>query len=513
MKKSKFLILFMVMFMLNCGSVFADSLSVASNTKSIVVGKTVNVTATVASSAPLVSVEGKLVCSGAGSGSVSMSFDDSSNSIKTKTFNLTVKGNSVGTIECKVSDGRLTNMSSDKWINLSSNKISITVNEKAKETPKSSINYLSSLSVEGVELSPAFDKNTMDYEVTLESDVTKIKIEGTKENSVSYVTGLGEFDVSEGLNNLQVIVTAENGAVRTYNIKATVLEQSPIIVNVDGEEKTLVRKSEFLPSTSDYYVLDSIEMEESSIPAYYNETINYYLVGLKDTDGNISLYRYNKDDNTYTKYNASSFSSINFVFLKSDSIPKGYKEDRVVINNIEVTCYTKKDELPLVYGINLEDGNTGFYSYDSSQNTIQKYIFSKNNDDLKFCVAIISLGILCLVELLVILKLLSSKNNKMKKDIQEKLNKNTNYKEEIVKEEPVKQEKKQDIKKPVKESKPEKVKKTKPKNKDRKSMFGYKKLNDTGYIISGVSEVFDNSDNEKQLFKSKDDEDDDMYHF
>ena len=498
-------LIFLISFLLFIPIVSAGSFSATASNLSPTVGSTVKVT--VKASGAL----GKFSVSSSNSNVLS---GGGSSWIENSSYSFSFTAKSVGKAVVTISAVDVSDSTTGETIS-GSKTITINVKEKAKEVPKSSINYLSSLSIEGAELSPAFDKNTMDYEVTLEADVTKIKIEGTKESSVSSVTGLGEFDVSEGLNNLQVIVTAENGAVRTYNIKATVLEQSPIIVNVDGEEKTLVRKSEFLPSVSDYYVLDSIEIEESSIPAYYNETINYYLVGLKDINGNISLYRYNKDDNTYSKYNSSSFSSVNFVFLKSDSIPKGYKEDKIVINDAEVTCYTKKDELPLVYGINLEDGNTDFYSYDSSQNTIQRYVFSKDNTaSLKTCL-IVLLGVLCLIEFFAIIKILLSKNKKMRKNIQDRISNNKLDKKDDVKVdnkvEDVKTDKKskgknEELNKTIKEEKKSKVERLKKqKSKKEKTMLGYKKLNDTGYIISGVSEVFDNSENEKQLFKSKDD--------
>lgn len=506
-------LMFLISFLLFIPIVSAGSFSATASNLSPTVGSTIKVTVKASG------VLGKFSVSSSNSNVLS---GGGSSWIENSSYSFSFSAKSVGKAVVTVSAVDVSDSSTGETIS-GSKTITINVKEKAVEAPKSSINYLSSLSVEGATLSPAFDKNTMEYEVTLESDVSKVKIEGTKESSVSYVTGLGEFDVSEGLNNLEVVVTAENGAKRTYVIKATVLEPNPIIVNVDGEEKTLIRKSEFLPEVSDYYVLDSIEMEDLSIPAYYNETINYYLVGLKDSSGNISLYRYNKDDGTYVKYNASLFSPINFVFLKSDSIPKGYKEDKIVIGDNEVTCYTKKDGLPLVYGINLEDGNTGFYSYDSSQNTIQRHISSNDNtSSLRTCL-IVLLGVLCLIEFFAIIKILLSKNKKMRKNIQDKIDSKSNKIENKTKiDEKVEstklmeksKEKKEIRDKSTEVAKKSKVERAKKQNgKKGKSMFGYRKLNDTGYIISGVSEVFDNSENEKQLFKSKDDEDDDMYHF
>ena len=68
MKKLKYLIFILLTF-LSCNNfVYADSISISSNKKSIVVGNSVTISSTVTSNSPLVSIEGTLSCSGAGTG-------------------------------------------------------------------------------------------------------------------------------------------------------------------------------------------------------------------------------------------------------------------------------------------------------------------------------------------------------------------------------------------------------------------------------------------------------------
>lgn len=516
MKKNKFVILFITMFMLNCGNVLADSINISSNAKSIVVGKSVDVTATVSSSTPLVSIEGTLNCSGAGSGSVSMSFDDSSNSIKSKSFTLTVKGNSAGTISCKVNSGRITNMSSDSWINLSSNTLTITVNNAnsnsggstnnggsttPKATVKSSINYLSSLSIEGVELSPAFDKETTEYDVTLEAGTNSVIVNGTKESSVSYVTGLGDVTVSEGVNFISVVVTAENGAKRTYNIRATVLEESPIIVNVNGSDKTLIRKALALPSASDYYVLSSISIDDVEIPAYVSEITGYTLVGLKDDSGNVSLYRY--DNNSYLEYNEFGFNSIRISLLDTD-IPKGYSLGSITIGEKEYPAYLKDGAYPLIYGVNLETGESNFYSYDSSENTIQKFVLSDVDDLSKYYpYIIVGLCGLALFEFFVIICVAVSKNKKLKKALRNKLDTKTLYEKSF-------ESKKNSVYKDEENI-------TDDLTDEYLSSESDEELGHTALISKSVSNVYNNSKNKKEQKKKKKNrkknDDDEMFHF
>ena len=47
----------------------------------------------------------------------------------------------------------------------------------------------------------------------------------------------------DGLNKVEVVVTAQHGEKKTYVINLTVEELDPINVKVDGKNYTIVRKS------------------------------------------------------------------------------------------------------------------------------------------------------------------------------------------------------------------------------------------------------------------------------
>ena len=53
------------------------------------------------------------------------------------------------------------------------------------------------------------------------NDVTSINIKATAEDSKSKVTGTGSHDINVGENNIEVVVTAENGSKNKINIKVT----------------------------------------------------------------------------------------------------------------------------------------------------------------------------------------------------------------------------------------------------------------------------------------------------
>ena len=84
---------------------------------------------------------------------------------------------------------------------------------------KSSNNYLKSLSVENATMEPAFNRQYVDYKVTLQNENTKkINIIAEAEDETATIEGAGEVELTDGENHIMVIVKAENGNVQIYNL-------------------------------------------------------------------------------------------------------------------------------------------------------------------------------------------------------------------------------------------------------------------------------------------------------
>lgn len=98
---------------------------------------------------------------------------------------------------------------------------SLITETKPKEAEKSSNKNLSSLKIEGVELTPTFKKETTSYNAKVDGDVTELKIEAKAEDSKAKVAVEGNKDLKEGDNIVKVKVTAENETTRTYFITVT----------------------------------------------------------------------------------------------------------------------------------------------------------------------------------------------------------------------------------------------------------------------------------------------------
>lgn len=286
---------------------------------------------------------------------------------------------------------------------------------------KDSDNSLKLLSIDDQKLNPEFNKDTLEYSVELENNVEKIKINAETTSSKSSIKGTGEIDVKEGLNKIEVVVTAENGSTRTYIINATVKEKDPIKVKVAGKEYTIVRKLDGLkiPTT---FTEKEITISNEKINACYNDNINYTLVALQDDKGKINFFIYNERKNIYSKFNMISSADLNVIVLKledKDDIPYNYKKTTFKYNDetIEGFVYGKSD-FRVIYGINTVTGEEDFYQYDTKDNTLQRFFNEQTNlyvNLIQKCkLAFIILGSMVLLFTIIIIVLLS-KNVKFKK--------------------------------------------------------------------------------------------------
>lgn len=114
---------------------------------------------------------------------------------------------------------RVTYKGSTKYV--SSTLVTSTKPAEEKPEEKSSNKALSSLSIEGVELTPKFDKETTQYTVKVEDDVKELKINAKAADSKAKVSIEGNKDLKEGDNVIKIKVTAEDSTTRTYFITAT----------------------------------------------------------------------------------------------------------------------------------------------------------------------------------------------------------------------------------------------------------------------------------------------------
>lgn len=274
-------------------------------------------------------------------------------------------------------------------------------------------NFLSNLGVEGYDLSPAFDKETLEYSIELKPGTEKIYVTAYSESDVANIRGTGDIDVTDGMNTINVVVIAENGNEKTYVIKAHMDEKDPINVTIDKEKYTVIKKKELIKSKDGYDDM-IVKINGFDIPALYNPITGNILVGLKDSKGDIDLFLYESKTGEYKKFIELSFNGVNLLILEDAN--STYKRILKKINDIEIPVYQLEgdSERCLIYGTNTSTGNIDYYLYDSLENTVQRYD-TKLLDKLaieknKYFVLIIVLSIISFLTM-VFLLIQSNKKN------------------------------------------------------------------------------------------------------
>lgn len=415
MKKISYIIItFLLLFVLNENINAAASLSV--NKSTVTVGGTFKTTVNLSG----VAAWEVHVTSNGPAKNCSINAADTTEDAQngSKSYSVTCISTGVGTITLKLSgntttaDGKYQEISGSKTVAVT--KKTITNTTQNTTTKLSAINNLKSLTIGDYVLNPVFDSGTTTYDVTVPRGTKTINIIAQAEHEKATVSGNGEKIVSEGMNSFEIIVTAENGAQKKYTINVTV-EEDPIVVNMNRQDYSIIKQEEAMPSVSSYYSATKVSYkyllngEEAiyELPAYYSEITKYTLLGLKDEKGNINLYIYDEVNNKFTLYNEYNFGNIVLYKIDTpkDAVLKDMIKTTVKINDDELEAYqfTGNSDYYLLYGINVNTNNKGWFMYDSGENTLQRYdvdniskLIEKNN---QYVLVVLLLSVICFLML------------------------------------------------------------------------------------------------------------------
>lgn len=429
MRKIKVILMSLFCLLVIPKTVFAASGKInVSGTSTVVVGNNVTVTVTLSSSTLIGSWEMslnydknylQLRSATSESNGIRMAASTATG-VKSKSYTFTFKTLKKGSTSVSVG-GYLAYAYADlSEISLSSNSKKINIITQAElEASYSKNNNLASLGVEGFTLTPEFNANTLEYSVTVPEDTKNVNITGTVQDKKASINGVGVQQVNQGNNKFLVTVKAENGSEKTYTINVDVKDENPIEVTVGDKKYTVVKIKENLPIASLYNEY-SIKINEFDIPAYKNDYTGLVLVGLKDAEGNISLFIYDDENNSYKEYNELKSSQITIYPLKPEENIEGYKKGNVKIQDIDVEgFYLNEDsDFFVIYGVNVETGDKGFYMYDKKMQTLIKYndeLSSLLSEKIKLYTYIIIGFISLSVVMLIIIIVLVCKKGKKKK--------------------------------------------------------------------------------------------------
>lgn len=389
MKKYIFLI---SLFLLMPSMVYANNsatIDITSSKENVSVGDTITTTVTINSDTPIGYYSytldynpNKLKLLSASSYIVDSPNKNNTKKIK-KDFKLKVIDK--GTSKISVKSYAITSFSDENKINVKINPV--TISTKGLISTYSNNNYLSILKIDNYKLNPTFNKKTLNYKLNLNSDIEKINIVAKAESDKASVTGDGEISLLEGENKVEITVTSESGKEKIYTILITVKDENPIKVKINDKEYTLVKNISALEIPEGYKAI-KIKIDNEEVGALYSDITKYTLIGLKDENGNIRLYIYDEENNTYTLYNEIVFNKISFLPLKTNETLEGYQTYNETINKVDLECYklSSNSDYCIIYGMNINTGEKGWYSYNKKEESIQKYndeLFNVNNEKIK----------------------------------------------------------------------------------------------------------------------------------
>ena len=285
-----------------------------------------------------------------------------------KTFSITCKGSDVGLISFSVTgdatsqDGSNINVSGSKRVNVTAVK------------PKSTNNYLKSITVGEYELSPSFQKEVLEYTVKVPSTVNLINLGATLEDSTASISGTGEKEVEEGANSFEIRVNAQNGNERIYKVTVLVEDQNPIEVAI-GDEKYNIIKNIKNVEKPDLYESSTVIIAGIEVPCFISNITEYTLVALKSLDGKVVLAIYDEKNNSYQLYEEQKSNTLVLYLLPFEEVFDGFVKSTVMIHEREYEAYKVQEdsEYALVYAMNIETGEKNYYLYHAKDNTYQQY--------------------------------------------------------------------------------------------------------------------------------------------
>ena len=435
MKKIKLVLLSIIsIFMFNI-SVNASSaiVNVKVSSSKIVVGNTLTVTVTVSSASPLGSWEYSLNYDKNLMTFVSSSYPlhyagvANNGNTKSVSYSYKFKAAKSGTAKFYISSSDAIDWNESSMDTVNKQAVVTIITKEQFQESLSKDNNLKELKVDGYDITPEFKSDVLEYSLTVPNDVKSINVSATKNDNKASVNGTGEQELTEGLNKINVVVTAENGNKKTYVINVTVKELNPITITYNNETYTVIRDLEGLPIQNGYQE-STVMINGEEVKSLHNDEVNYTLIGLKSSDGTSKLYLFNESDGSVEEYKTILSDSLNIRLLDTNKTVNKYKKYTEKINDEDTKVLKLKENsrYSLIYGINIETGEKSFYMYDKSDGTIQKY----NDEEIKvykelaFSYLFVIIGCSLLIILLFIMLLITMKQKKTiitkKKKIMEK---------------------------------------------------------------------------------------------
>ena len=245
-------------------------------------------------------------------------------------------------------------------------------------------------------LSPAFSPDVTEYSVTVDNSVKQCKISAVAEDSAATIQVTGSANLKIGTNTRSVVVTAPNGAQKTYNLTITrestvknpesstdstssqtePSDDQNLKVTIDGVEHTLPEDISAIALFKGFSLAKTIH-NGIEIPVAVDANNHYKIYYLKsNTDEKYYPYTYNEKTKTFNKL--VYFTQGEYTYILADSpdekaLLENYYATSTTILDFTVNCYANSQQPDFYYIYCYNGSDFGYYRYDAAEKTIQRF--------------------------------------------------------------------------------------------------------------------------------------------
>ncbi|MBS1337508.1 MAG: hypothetical protein HP031_07825 [Oscillospiraceae bacterium] len=383
---------------------FADGISVSAGQGSVSVGKTVAFSITVPSGSEAwtysVSWSGNLTLE---SGDTApMGFEGDS-----RTNQLVFRANSTGTGTVSISAGSYCIAGVD-YDASGSASVTIVAADKPDDsepapapTPSggsstgnnpgvslSGNNALSTLTVSAGTLTPAFDPAVTEYTLSLPQGTEKLTLTATPSDSNATVQGDGELTLQEGENTLPLVVTAEDGSAKTYTITVQVAQAPTLFLDYNGQRLGVVKDVSQVTPPAGFAPAEPITYSGDTLPIWTDVSGKRTLVYLMDEKTSAQgFYLFSQTTGVQSPYLPILCDSVTYIYTdipkELSSVP-GLTPATVKAFGQTLNGWTYNDaslkDFCVLYLMD-DAGSYGYYTYDSREETLQRFSGAVFTDD------------------------------------------------------------------------------------------------------------------------------------
>ena len=372
---------------------FADGISLSAGQGSVSVGKTVAFSITVPSGSEAwtysVSWSGNLTLE---SGDTApMGFEGDS-----RTNQLVFRANSTGTGTVSISAGSYCIAGVDYDASGSASVTIVAASEPDDSEPdytpstpgKSGNNALSTLTVSAGTLTPAFDPAVTEYTLSLPQGTEKLTLTATPSDSNATVQGDGELTLQEGENTLPLVVTAENGDTKTYTVTAKVAQAPTLFLDYNGQRLGVVKDVSQVTPPAGFAPAEPITYSGDTLPIWTDVSGKRTLVYLMDEKTSAQgFYLFSQTTGVQSPYLPILCGSVTYIYTdipkELSSVP-GLTPATVKAFGQTLNGWTYNDaslkDFCVLYLMD-DAGSYGYYTYDSREETLQRFSGAVFADD------------------------------------------------------------------------------------------------------------------------------------